>query len=321
MADRESFAQVPGGKCWFAVAGAEKPSLPLVTVHGGPGVSHDDLAPLRTLSDERPVVFYDQLGGGRSDRPVDERLWRVERFVDELDCVRAAAGLDRFHLFGQSWGTVVALEYALAQAGRVATLILASPYVSMPRARQDIIRLRRALPSAVRAALDQLEAGGLTGSRQYRALVREFTNRHLVRAAPWPEPVTRSMATFNAPVLHALWGKDWLRFDGPLVTHDRLDRLAELRMPVLLTCGRFDQVPADTVDLYRSRIPRAETAVFDESAHYAHAEEPDRFAAVVRSFLSRSETLGCVSLDDEHNADRQVPQLNECGDAPPASPD
>lgn len=289
VADVESFAGVPGGMCWFAVEGAGRSGLPLLTVHGGPGVSHEDLEALAVLSDERPVVFYDQLGGGRSDRPADQSLWRVERSVEELDCVRAAARVDRFHLLGQSWGTVVALDYALAYPGRVATLTLSSPYVSMPRARQDILRLQKALPPEMVAALERLQAQGLTESQEYRAIVREFSNRHLVRADPWPDAVARSMATFNAPVLHALWGKDWLQFDGPLVTHERLDRVAELPIPVLLTCGRYDQVPADTVELYRSSFRMAESAVFEESAHYAHAEEPARFIAVVRSFLARSE--------------------------------
>ena len=93
---REGFVTVTGGRVWYRMVGAEKKGIPLIVLHGGPGLNHGYLQPLEALGAERPVIFYDQLGGGNSDKPDDPRLWTMERFVDELAQVRAALGLKKF---------------------------------------------------------------------------------------------------------------------------------------------------------------------------------------------------------------------------------
>ena len=98
----EGKVAVPGGNVWYRIAGADAPGVPLLVLHGGPGAGHDYLEPLQAVADDRPVVFYDQLGCGRSDIPDDTTLWRVDRFVEEVAVVRKALGLDRIHLLGQS---------------------------------------------------------------------------------------------------------------------------------------------------------------------------------------------------------------------------
>jgi proline iminopeptidase len=100
-ATREGYIPVPGGRVWYQAIG-DGAAVPLLTVHGGPGATHDYLEPLAELAGERPVIFYDQLGAGESDQPDDRSLWHNERFVDDLGCVVDALALDRVHLFGQS---------------------------------------------------------------------------------------------------------------------------------------------------------------------------------------------------------------------------
>ena len=116
MKQDEGYINVPGGRVWYRSVGPDSGSegrTPLLCLHGGPGFTHNYLEPLEALADQRRVVFYDQLGCGRSDRPDDETLWTVERFVEELVQVRAALGLDRLHLFGSSWGGMLAMQYVL----------------------------------------------------------------------------------------------------------------------------------------------------------------------------------------------------------------
>src|SRR5207302_3307616 len=108
----EGFVDVPGGRVWYVVHG-EGGGLPVLCLHGGPGLPHGYISSLADLADERPVVFYDQLGCGRSERPDDPSLWTVERSVDELAAVRSALGLERLHLFGSSWGGMLAMSYML----------------------------------------------------------------------------------------------------------------------------------------------------------------------------------------------------------------
>jgi len=128
----EGFAKVPGGRVWWRRVGSGS-RIPLLTLHGGPGAGHDYLTPLERLRDQRPVILYDQLGCGKSDKPNDARLWCIERFCDEIDAVRHQLDLKEVILYGHSWGGWLALEY-LARRGRgapVEALILASTSASM----------------------------------------------------------------------------------------------------------------------------------------------------------------------------------------------
>ena len=132
MPGSEGFAQFRGFHTWYRVVGDLAPQepgwLPVLTVHGGPGGTHDYLEPLEALTqDGRSVVFYDQLGAGNSDRPDDPSLWSVELFVEELATVKRELGLDRIHLLGQSWGGMSALEYALRHPAGLASLIRRLP--------------------------------------------------------------------------------------------------------------------------------------------------------------------------------------------------
>src|ERR1700734_192694 len=108
---QEGFIEVPGGRVWYRSVG--EGGTPLLCLHGGPGFTHYYLEPLEALADRRQVIFYDQLGCGRADRPTDPGLWTVDRFVQELADVRAALGLERMHLFGSSWGGMLAMQYTL----------------------------------------------------------------------------------------------------------------------------------------------------------------------------------------------------------------
>jgi proline-specific peptidase len=111
MKEEEGFIAVPGGRVWYRSVGEQRNDrAPLLCLHGGPGFTHYYLEPLEALADRRQVVFYDQLGCGRSERPDDPSLWTVDRFVEELALVRTALGLDRLHLFGSSWGGMLAMQ-------------------------------------------------------------------------------------------------------------------------------------------------------------------------------------------------------------------
>ena len=100
LATQQGFIPVTGGRVWFEVVAGQGTGVPLLALHGGPGGSTCSMVALAELSNDRPVVFYDQLGGGRSEQPGDLSLWRLERFVEELDRVRRTLGLSRMHLLG-----------------------------------------------------------------------------------------------------------------------------------------------------------------------------------------------------------------------------
>ena len=284
----EGYVLVPGGRVWYCVIGSSG-AIPLLALHGGPGFPHDYLEPLAALADERPVVFYDQLGGGDSDRPDDLSLWRVERFVEELAWVRRELGLDRVHILGHSWGSMLATDYALAQPSGLVSLVLASPPLSIPRWVADTMRLRRELPAAVQATLDRHEAAGTTDREEYQRAVTEYYQRYLCRLNPWPEPMERSMAKVGWPVYNTMWGPSESCVTGNLQDYDRSGRLHEIRVPTLFTCGRYDEATPETTAWYSTLLPGSQAVVFEHSAHMTMLEEPERYAAVVRDFLHRAE--------------------------------
>ncbi len=142
---REGYIAVPGGQVWYKVMGSGD-AVPLLTLHGGPGAGHDYFEPLEALASDRPVVFFDQLGCGRSDKPDDLSLWRIERFEEEVTAVRKALDLERVHLLGQSWGGWLAIEYIMGKPSGVVGLILASTSASSPQFARETARLKAELP-------------------------------------------------------------------------------------------------------------------------------------------------------------------------------
>ncbi len=124
MTADEGFIEVPGGRVWYRAVGDQTDATPLLCLHGGPGFTHYYLEPLETLAEHRRVIFYDQLGCGRSDRPDDVTLWTVDRFVEELAQVHTTLQLERLHLFGSSWGGMLAMQYVLDRQPDLQSLTL-----------------------------------------------------------------------------------------------------------------------------------------------------------------------------------------------------
>ncbi len=288
MRSREGMTDVPGGRVWYRIAG-DRGGLPLLVLHGGPGFTSEYVRSLEDLAAERPVVFYDQLGCGRSERPDDPRLWTVERSVAELAAVRKALGLDRLHILGQSWGTMLATEYGLTQPGGITSFIMASPCISIPRWVQDARRLRQALPDDVNACIDRHEASGFTGCPEYQAAMLVYYRRHVCRLDPWPDELERAFATQGAPVYQTMWGPSEFTATGNLREFDRSSRLGELTVPTLWTCGRHDEATPETVAWYSSLQPGSELIVFEASSHLAHLEERRRYNQAVSAWLRKQE--------------------------------
>jgi proline iminopeptidase len=285
----EGYVDVPGGRVWYRVAGPDRQGVPLLGLHGGPGFTHDTLTTLHGLASDRPVVLYDQLGSGRSDRPGDPDLYRVDRYVEEVGRVRDALGLDRIHLLGHSWGGTLALSYALTDPAGLESLVLASPLVSTAQWLEDARRHRSKLPEDVQRTLTEHEERDFTGCPEYMAAALAFYRRHLCRLEPWPEELERGFAGMGLDVYETMWGPTEFHATGSLVELDLTPRLAELRLPVLFTCGRYDEASPDTVGSFRNAVSGAELVVFEESSHTALLEEAERYLEVLRGFLERVE--------------------------------
>lgn len=291
----EGRVEVPGGQVWYRIVGSG-PGLPLVTVHGGPGGTHDYLEPLEELGDDRPVVFYDQLGAGKSDAPDDIELWTNDRLVDELQRVLDAIGFARVHLLGQSWGTIPAAESALRAPGRLCSLVLSDPLLSVPLFAAATAALRAALPAEVREALDRHEAAGTMDSEEYQEASMEFIRRYVCQLDPWPEPLMRTFSQMNQAVYEHMQGPSEFTITGIHRNYDITGRLGEVTVPTLYICGRHGETRPEETALYHGMTPGSELEIFEESSHVPHLEEPERYLQVLRDFLQRAEQR--ASTDD-----------------------
>ena len=289
MKIEEGKINVAGYQIWYRRVGHG--GIPLLTLHGGPGAGHDYLEPLERLATDRSVIFYDQLGCGKSGQPDDRSLWRIERFVAEVDTVRRALGLEQIHLLGHSWGGWLAIEYMLSRPQGVVSLILASTSASLPQFVAETTRLKTELPLEIYQTLQRYEALGDYHHPDYEAAVLEFYKRHLCRLDPWPEPLLRSIDTLTGNIVYeTMNGPNEFIVIGNLKKWDRTDRLGEISVPTLITVGRYDELTPACAETLRRGILNSRMVIFEESAHLAHLEEPDKYRQVVTDFLVNSET-------------------------------
>jgi proline-specific peptidase len=280
---RSGRVDVPGGRVAYRIAGEGERTL--LTVHGGPGVPSSYIYSMADLAgDAMRVVFYDQLGCGESDRPDDESLWVVDRFVEELEALRAALDLGRVDLWGHSWGGMLAQEYALAHPESLRTLVLASTICSASVHDEETARLIDGFPEPTAGLLRNAHQGGETSSPEYRAASAEFWGRHVCRI-PFPPDVQRAVDDTSMVVLETMWGPDDVTMRGNLVGWDVSDRIAAIRVPTLVTVGGYDSLTETNARMIADRIAGSELVVFEESSHHALWEERERYMRVVRDFL------------------------------------
>ena len=283
-----------GYQTWYRVVGErEEPGkLPLLALHGGPGATHDYLEPLEALAATgRRVIVYDQLGCGRSATPSNPALWTVDLYVEEVGAVRAALGLDRVHILGQSWGGMLGMEYALTQPDGLVSLTIADSPASMRQWVAEANRLRADLPPEVQRTLLRHEEAGTTDDPAYEQALEVFYRRHVCRLDPWPEYVTRAFANIaaNPEVYHTMNGPSEFHVIGTLKEWDITARLGEIHVPTLVISGRYDEATPAIAETVHQGIPGSEWVLFEHSSHMPHAEEPERFMQVLNQFLTSND--------------------------------
>lgn len=269
----------------------------LVGLHGGPGADHRYLARLGELAgDDLQVLLYDQLGSGKSDVPDDPSLWVVPRFVEELETVRAKLGLGRVHLLGQSWGGILALQYALDHPEGVKSLVLSNTGSSVPEIFRGMTQLRLDLGADLFTRMVMREGLGDVESEEYQAMVMQLYARHLRRSTPFE--IERSIREFEeimvplmdlGPAYFAMWGPHEFLLTGTLADWDVTDRLGEIAAPALILCGFYDEVDLRCHRILADGIPDNEFVIFGNSSHVTILEkEGDAYLAVVKDFVRRA---------------------------------
>ncbi len=287
----EGFIDVPGGKVWYRIYAGTGNGTPLLILHGGPGGRSCVFAQLSALTDDRPVILYDQLGSGRSERPDDPSLWTVERSVEELATVRRALGLERVHLLGHSWGAALAAEYVIARRpDGIASVIFSSPYLGTPQWVADMEILKAELPDYVQRVIANNEAAGTTGSDEYLTATEFFYMRHLYHRYPVPQRPECDGSVYGDPVYQAMWGPSEFTVTGSLKTFDRTADLHRIKAPVLFMTGQYDEARPETVAGFQRLTPGSQFVLIADAAHMVMLEQPEVYATAIRTFLRDVDT-------------------------------
>lgn len=287
---------VEGGEVWARVNGTiGEGATPVIFIHGGPGGTHLGFGGLLSLADQRPVILYDQLDSGMSDRPENPANWRVERFVAELEAIRQALGVERWHVIGHSWGSALALEYAAAYPEHTASAVLSGTFISTPHWITGTNLLIRDLPDDVAATIRACESASPPEAEVCEPATAAFYAAYNGRPdRPAPSPEARAYRQryggkgFNATVYNAMWGPTEFRASGSLATYDATPLLARVDgNKVMFVVGQYDEARIDTVQDFVALTPGAELAVVPGGSHAFIGERPDVAEAIYRDWMNR----------------------------------
>lgn len=269
------------------------PTTKLLLLHGGPGATHEYFENFEQhlVPEGIEIYYYDQLGSGRSDNPADPRLWELDRFVDELDQVRQALGLDRSNLFllGHSWGGILAIEYALHHQQHLKGLIVSNMMSSCP-AYNDYAHtvLMPAMDQQALREIKALEQAGDIANPRYEELLLEHHYVHHVLRRPvaeWPDPVNRAFAGINQDIYVRMQGPSELGLSGTLEDWERTDDLARIEVPTLVIGARHDTMDPAYMRMMAERLPNGRYHECPEGSHMAMWDDEETYFAGLVAFL------------------------------------
>lgn len=275
------------GKLYSCVYGdiSAKNAVPLLTVHGGPGYCSDSLTVLSDLSEQCPVIVYDQLGCGLSDNPNNPKTWCLEYYLGELQQVINYYGLVQYDLLGHSWGGALASSFAVKQPEGLRRLILSSPLISSPDWMRDTQKRKQELPKEIQETIQAHEAAGTTNSEAYQQAVRIFNANFLCRLDPKPELLVRAFDKFNLDIYFHMWGSSEFNATGSLKDFSQVENLSKISVRTLLLSGFYDEILPETMAYYCKLIKNGQQHVFNESAHAPMLEQREEYLSVIAEFL------------------------------------
>ncbi len=277
-------------KVWTKRVG-NNPRIKVLLLHGGPGATHEYFEAFDSYFPGAGIeyYYYDQLGSAYSDQPKEPELWEIPRFVDEVEQVRKALGLtaDNFYLYGQSWGGILAIEYALAHPENLKGLIISNMMSSIPA--YNAYAKSTLMPAMDPAALAEIqsleEAEDYKNPRYMELLVPNFYEQHILRmpADQWPDPVNRAFARLNYDVYLPMQGPSEMGASGKLLNWDRTADLASIKVPTLVIGARYDTMDPKHMEWMAGQFPNGTYLYCPEGSHMAlYDDQATYFEGLIR---------------------------------------
>jgi proline iminopeptidase len=269
------------------------PKVKVLLLHGGPGATHEYFEAFDSWFPAAGIeyYYYDQLGSFYSDQPDAPELWEIPRFVDEVEQVRSSLKLDRdnFYLLGQSWGGLLAIEYALAHQDHLKGLIISNMMASIPAYNQYAETvLMPAMDPAVLAVVKRFEAAGDTANPRYMELLMEHHYvKHILRMPldQWPDPVTRAFAHINQKVYVPMQGPSELGASGKLLKWDRTADLGRITVPTLVIGARYDTMDPKHMEWMAGAVKKGRYLYCPDGSHMAIYDDQKVYVEGILQFV------------------------------------
>lgn len=273
----------------------DNPKLKVLLLHGGPGFTHEYFEVFDSFFPKQDIeyIYYDQLGGGNSDQPKDDSLWTVPRFVDEVEQVRVALHLDssNFCLYGQSWGGLLAMEYALKHQKNLKCLIISNMVDSIPQYNAYFKNvLEKQMDPKDLSEIKTFEKAGDTNSNRYNALImRDFYEKHILRMpqAEWPEPLVRGMNHLNRHIYTLMQGPNELGASGRLEHWDRSADLGQITVPTLVIGAKYDTMDPAAMETMARKLPHGTYLYCPKGSHLALYDDQKTYFNGMIQFLRK----------------------------------
>ena len=248
------------------------PRIKVLLLHGGPGGTHEAFECFENFLPKEGIefIYYDQLDSYYSDQPNDSSLWTTDHFVEEVEQVRQALGLnkDNFYLLGHSWGGILAMEYALKYQNNLKGLIISNMMASMPEYEKYNGVLRSKMRKSLVDSLQAYEAKGLYKDSVYQSLViNEYYNQHLIRVSPWPDPIVRMFKHLSEGIYVTMQGPSEFKTGGRLITWDRSRDLNKITVPTLTIGGAFDTMDPKYMEWMSTQVQHGTYVYCPEGSH------------------------------------------------------
>jgi proline iminopeptidase len=284
----------PSGKfhVWTKRVG-NNPHIKVLLLHGGPGATHEMFEIFDSYFPGEGIeyYYYDQLGSDYSDQPDDPALWTTDRFVDEVEQVRTALKLDKdnFYLFGQSWGGILGIEYALKHQDHLKGLVISNMMSSIPAYNKYAHEVL--MPAMDQKALAEILAiekrKDFDNPRYEELLMNNFYNQHILRMPPeqWPEPVLRAFKHLNKPLYTLMQGPSEMGASGVLVDWDRSKDLHLITVPTLVIGATHDTMDPKHMEWMSKEIPHARFLLCPNGGHFAEYDDQQTYFTGLIGFI------------------------------------
>lgn len=284
--------ETPKGKfnVWTKSIG-NNPKIKLLLLNGGPGATHEYFECFENflLPQGFEIIYYDQLGCGLSDDPKDTSMWDLPRYVEEVEQVRKALGLnkDNFYLLGHSWGGILAMQYALKYQENIKGLIISNMMSSCPaygKYAQDVLAPQ--FDQKVLDTIRQLEAKGDFENPKYMELLMpNFYAKHICRIPidKWPEPINRSFAKINHSLYVTMQGPSEFGISGKLTNWNVSKELPTIKTPTLTIGGTFDTMDPEHMKWMSTQVQHGRFLLCPQGSHMdMYDDQPHYFPGLIQ---------------------------------------